>query len=193
VSTELESHRIAWALDASVAAALVANYCDHVEHNEQVDRDWLETAGRMLRQIACEIAEWEGRDLLSLYANRLRAIEHRNPCFHEDGFDGGARAEEATTWRQLQLVQVEHDHHYHPDVIGLSKCDQLRHYSLHLTKLSGALAELSRGSDSLDFLNRRLPDFLLFGIKLATVTGKTLPERSLATPSSRGQRQLAAA
>jgi hypothetical protein len=36
---------------------------------------------------------------------------------------------------------VEHDRHFHPDVIGLRTLDQLRHYVLHLAKLVGVFAE----------------------------------------------------
>ena len=43
----------------------------------------------------------------------------------------------ANSWRALQLVQAEHDRHYHPDVCGLTKGEQLRHYALHLAKIVG--------------------------------------------------------
>ena len=184
---------VPWALEVSLAAAAVANYCDHVEHNEDVERGWIWDAGRTLRRIACEIAAYEDLDLLGLYAERLRMIERRNPLYEEDGLDGGLRASEAATWRELQLAQVDHDRHYHPDVMGLNKFDQLSHYALHLAKLAGTLAEVARGEGDAAFLERRLPDFLLFGVKLATVSGKTLPDKALASPSADSQRQLMAA
>ncbi len=78
-------------------------------------------------------------------------------------------------------MQIDHDRHYHPDVVGMAKVQQLRHYALHLAKAVGAFAE-PRGEQEL--LHRRLPDILLFAIKLPTVMGVRLPdERYLAPPS----------
>jgi len=180
-----QARYVSWALDLAVCAAAVSNYCDHVDHNESADREWITGAGRRMREMACEIASLEENDLLALYAARLRAIEDRNPLSHPGSFDGEARVAEATTWRDLQLAQSEHDRHYHPDVIGLSKFDQLLHYALHTSKLAGALAEVARGNAKAnEFRDRRLPDLLLFGIKLATVTGKSLAEKPLAGQSS---------
>jgi hypothetical protein len=183
-----------WALELAQAAAAVCNYCDHVDHNESVDREWIFEAGRTLRDLACQVATYEDEDLLGLYVDRLRVVEARNPLRRSGGFDGGAMAARAKTWRDLQLSQAEHDRHYHPDVIGLSKFAQLNHYALHLAKLAGALAEVAQGvADPVDFRQRRLPDMLLFGIKLATVTGKALPEKPLAGGGSLEPRHLVAA
>lgn len=178
----------------AVAAAAVANYCDHVEHNEPVELSWVTDSARTLRRVACEAAATEGADLRRLYAERLRAIEARNPISSPDSLDGGEAAETATTWRALQLTQVAHDRYYHSDVLGLSKADQLRHYALHVAKLAGAFAELATGElDIEDFRARRLPDTLLFGLKLATVTGKRLPETALASEESSAAVYLQAA
>ncbi len=75
-------------------------------------------------------------------------------------------------------MQWEHDRHYHPDVLGLSRYEQIRHYAFHLAKLSGAAAEAASGDES-DFLARRLPDLLLFGLKLATLTNEPLPDEQV--------------
>lgn len=169
-----------WALDLARSTAAVANYCDHVEHNEPCDRSWVLDAGRNLRALACAIADQEGLDLRELYAARLRAIEARNPLDHESAVDGGELAERAATWRDLQLVQAEHDRFYHADVVGLSKFDQLRHYVLHLAKLVGALADAARDpAAAVDIRDRRLADLLLFGVKLSTVMGQRLPDTPL--------------
>lgn len=166
--------------DLAIAAGHVANYCDHADHNEAVDAAWVLGTAETLRVIALRIAEREGVDLLALYADRLAAIEARNVGSGSGGFDGGAQARASSTWRELQLVQLEHDRVYHPDVLGLHKSEQLRHYSLHLTKLVAALAhEPSEREEHADFLARRLPDMLLFGIKLTTVMGQKLPETSV--------------
>jgi hypothetical protein len=171
---------LGWALEVARAAAAVANFCDHVEHNEPADRAWVQDSGRTLRATACAIASHEQLDLRAAYAARIRIIEQRNPLWEEGALDGGALIEDAETWHELQLAQAEHDRRYHPDVSGLAKFDQLRHYSLHVMKLAGAVAEVVQAlADTEDFRAQRLPDMLLFGIKLATVTGQRLPETAL--------------
>jgi hypothetical protein len=177
----LQARRERWSRDLAKISAAVANYCDHIEHNEFVELDWITNSGRRLREIACEVAVEEGLDLQALYAERLRAIEARNPLSTESTLDGGQALLAALTWRDLQLAQVAHDRYYHSDVSGLTKADQLRHYAFHVAKLAGSYAEMAEGSiDIRDFRSRRLPDTLLFGLKLATVTGKRLPETLLA-------------
>jgi hypothetical protein len=174
------------------SSAAVANYCDHVEHNEHAERAWVLDAAREMRVLACDIARAEDIDLRAAYAARLNAIETRNPLQHPGSLDGGAQAEQATTWRDLQLVQAEHDRYYHADVVGLTKLDQLRHYALHLAKLVGALAHAAEAPEAAaDFRDRRLADLLLFGVKLSTVTGQTLPETALVARTD--QRRLVAA
>lgn len=165
-----------FALAAAPLAAAVANYCDHVEHNEVAAGDDVLRAGEGLRLLALELAAEAKRDLIHLYAERLGAIEARNVVARPGGFDGHAAALSAETWRDLQLVQVEHDRYYHPDVVGLAKVEQLRHYALHLAKIVGAFAG---SADHDELINRRLPDTLLFAIKLPTVMGKRLGDESL--------------
>ena len=164
-------------VDVARAAAAVANYCDHAEHNEFVDAAWVLDAGTTIRAIARRIADREGIDLREAYARRLDRIEGRNVQRVANDFAGGAAVRAAATWLDLQAVQAKHDNLFHPDVVGLHKAEQLRHYALHLAKLTGALAEMLAGSsDREDFLARRLPDLLLFGLKLPTVMGHRLPE-----------------
>lgn len=162
-----------FALFAAPQAAAVANYCDHVEHNESADTEWVTDAAEELRRLALAFTDAAGKDLVQLYAERLKVIEARSVQRRAGGFDGYAAALAAETWRELQVVQLDHDRFFHADVIGLSKADQLRHYALHLTKIVGAFAE-ARDAD--DLITRRLPDALLFAIKLQTVMGKRLPE-----------------
>jgi hypothetical protein len=158
-------------------AAAVANVCDHVEHNESADLAEVRMSGYRLRAAALRLAAEAGVDPVELYRLRLQQIERRN-VLHEDGvsYDGAGVVSTSPSWRQLQLAQVEHDRVYHPDVLGLSKLEQLRHYALHVAKLAGALAATIAGEvpDS-DLLGRRVPDMLIFGIKLSTVVGERLP------------------
>lgn len=167
--------------DAARAAGQVANYCDRGDHNEAVDESWVIGAGETFRMLAVRIAIREGVNLQDAYADRLEAIEVRNVASAAVDFDGPGEARAASTWRDLQAVQLRHDRHYHPDVIGLHKSEQLRHYSFHLGKLVAVIAEEPSGPEQhRDFLARRLPDMLLFGIKLATVMNHKLPETALA-------------
>lgn len=163
------------ALRLSVISGDVANYCDHTEHNEPADTTVVRQAGEQLRLIGVELSVAGERDPVELYAARLTEIELRNVLSYPGSFDGAAAARAADTWRGLQFVQVRHDREYHPDVIGLAKWDQLHHYALHVAKLAGTTAKVAhREADDAAWLACRVPDMLLFGIKLATVTGERL-------------------
>lgn len=166
----------AFALEIAPAVGVVATYCDKVEHNEPADSKAVADAGAAIERAAVTLACRFGTDIVSAYADRLTVIETRNVLDHPAAYNGAADAREARTWRDLQLVQVEHDRHFHPDVIGLHKLDQLRHYVLHLAKLVGAFAA---ATDSDDLMVRRLPDCLLFAIKLRTVTGTRMADKPL--------------
>jgi hypothetical protein len=189
-----------FALASAPLSAAVAKYCDHVEHNEPAETTWVADAGEKLGRLALEFAQAADLDLVDLYANRLAGIESRNVLAAPGSFDGREAALAAETWRDLQLVQVAHDRAYHPDVVGLSKYDQLRHCAFHLAKLVGAFAE-ARDDDEL--IKRRLPDALLFAIKLRTVmgvhlSGDPLPPRAVDEaaedrPTPRARRRAQAA
>lgn len=175
------------ALDAAKHAADVANYCDHAEHNERLSQDWLLDASSGLCSLAWGVADRAGIDVLALYADRLAAIELKSVHYRALSFDGAAAARNAATWRELQLVQIDHDRAYHPDVFGLTKSEQLRHYALHLAKIAGAFASAADGeASSDDVMARRVPDTLLFGVKVATAASVKLPEEPLNARPDRG-------
>ncbi len=170
-------------IELAAIAGVVANVCDHAEHNEPYKQNDLVQAGHRLRLTGVDLAHSYQRSPLDLYRNRLKAIERRNVLHHDEAFDGAARVDDHATWRDLQLLQAAHDRYYHPDVMGLSKSAQLRHYALHLAKLAGAAADATNGRVSVDdFITRRVADAILFGIKLATVVGDRLPEEPVSTP-----------
>jgi len=171
-----ENRLQSFALSMAPQAAAVANYCDHVEHNETVSARWVTNAAEELARLALGLADEIGVDLIDLYAERLGMIEARNVLKQPEAFDGHAAVLVATTWRDLQVAQFEHDRYYHPDVIGLNKSAQLNHYALHLAKIVGAFA-LAR--DAQELTTRRLPDALLFAIKLQTVMGQRLSDDAL--------------
>lgn len=178
----LLSHKelIAEALELASIAGVVANVCDHAEHNEVADPLEVRIAAQRLRAAALRLALGASESITTLYQNRLRAIELRNVLHHPGAFDGPSLVTESASWRELQLIQIEHDRFYHPDVLGLTKADQLRHYALHLAKLAAAAADAARGLiPQDDFVARRVPDVLLFGLKLATVTGEKLQEQPI--------------
>lgn len=166
------------ALHVVELAADVANFCDHVEHNEPVDHGCVVDAGYELIDLALVIAaSHHDSDLLVRYMFRLDAIALRNVLF--DGVTYAAQVADASTWRDIQLVQARHDRTYHADVIGLSKHEQLRHYAFHIAKLAGALARRARVDSDSEILDGRLADMLLFGVKLCTVMNHRLPETPL--------------
>lgn len=181
----------AFALRIAPSVAAVANFCDHIEHNEAADRAWVLDTAAHLRGSAMELCATCGLSFTDLFAERLGAIEARNVLGAPGTFDGHNAALQARTWRDLQVVQASHDRHYHPDVIGLSKLDQLRHYALHLAKIVGAFAQ---PDDTIDLLHRRLPDTALFAIKLSTVMGVRLTDDPLpdyAAPATAGRSSAA--
>ncbi len=162
---------------AAAAAAAVANYCDHVEHVEAADRATITEAGETYRRLAIELAVRAGVDIFDAYADRLAAIEQRNVLSVEASFDAAAAVRAASVWSDLQRIQIAHDRAYHPDVLGLARIDQVRHYAFHLSKLVGALAAVAAGKvEWAAFASSRLADMMLFGIKLATVTNTRLPD-----------------
>ena len=57
-----------------------------------------------------------------------------------------------------------------------SDCVELRHYAFHLAKIVGAFADAANPDE---LINRRLPDVLLFAIKLRTAMGKRLSDEPL--------------
>lgn len=164
------------ALSIAPSAAAVANYCDHVEHNETAETRWVVDAATELSQLAFQFAQEAHVDLVEIYSERLGMIEAGNVLARPDGFDGRAAVLASESWRDLQLAQIEHDRCYHPDVFGLPKTEQLRHYAFHLAKIVGAFAD---AANTEALLRRRLPDVLLFAIKLHTVMGKRLSDEQL--------------
>lgn len=164
----------------AVASAALARYCDHAEHVERADRAAASSCAHEFIGWASRLAAGAAVDLIGAYASRLDSIEAANVLHHRGDFAGGAAARAAGHWPALQEVQIEHDRRYHPDVFGLARIEQLRHCALHCSKLVGAIARrLDDPGYRYDFETRRLPDLLLFGIKIATLMGERLPDIAL--------------
>lgn len=165
----------------ATATASVARHSDHAEHAETAPAEWIASASEAFIRVALELAELRRVDLREVYAQRLRQNEIGSPLIAPGSFDGAAAVRAAKTWRDLQLAQIRHDRQFRPDVVGLSRFDQLRHYCLHLAKLVGHVAE-ELATPSPEFDDKWLPDILLMGIKLATVAGRNLSEVGLPWP-----------
>ncbi|MFC6609810.1 hypothetical protein ACFQFC_22605 [Amorphoplanes digitatis] len=157
-------------------AAELARHCDRAEHNEQVDRAKLLGAAADLRAMGWRLSAGFGADLRQRYADRLEMLESRHPLAGGGAFDGGEAVRVSKTLLELQRAQIRHDMVYHPDVAGMPKYAQLRHFTLHLTKLTALLLDAIDGHDRDDFVNHRIADIFIFGIKISTVAGERLSE-----------------
>jgi hypothetical protein len=161
------------------AAADLAAYCEHVEHNEPHQVADIAAAGDQIRRIASTLARAAGVSLLAAYRARITEIEAAS-VHSATAIDGIAdlagvdALRHTVTWRQVQVAQLIHDRRFHPDVFGLSKLEQLRHYTLHVTKLAGLLMDAEDDASWSTFVQHRLPDLAVFGVKLATACNQVL-------------------
>jgi len=159
------------------AAGRLAWQCDHAEHGEQSDKGLVIDSGLNLRAAAVEAFDLLGLEPVSSYADRLAAVEARSPLAGTGLFEAKFAIPKVETWRDLQVAQLLHDRVYHPDVLGMAKSDQLRHYTLHVSKLAWLADEaVQTANGAKDFVPARVADILLFGVKLSTVAGEVLPD-----------------
>ena len=162
-------------------AAQLASFCEHVEHNEASSIEEAAHAGDRLRNIAMDLAIGSGLSLVDTYAARIRAVEQRSLLRHLSLFPnsidlpGADALDMAKTWDQVQVCQIIHDRQFHPDVFGLPKVEQIRHYTFHVTKLAGLLVDAIDDDDWHTFQQERLADIAIFGVKIATVCNIQLP------------------
>ncbi len=126
-----------------------------------------------------ELANASNLSLREAYAARIRRVEASSLLRYTSGIQDSALAgadalDTARTWDEVQIAQLIHDRQFHPDVFGLSKVDQLRHYTFHVTKLAGLVVDAIDGASWSSFQDERLPDLAIFGVKLATVCNERL-------------------
>lgn len=162
------------------SAAACAAFCEHIEHNEPATTHQVVAAADTMRRIAAELADQSGLSLRQLYEDRIRGVEASSLLAHSPGAEemelvGADALAGAHSWDEVQIAQAEHDRRFHPDVFGLSKVDQLRHYTFHVTKLAGLLIDAVDGGAWDSFRDERLADVAVFGVKLATVCNERLP------------------
>lgn len=167
------------------AAADLAEFCEHIEH---IEPNWVDKAARAgdhLREIAAQLSAHSGLSLASAYAERIRSVEERSLMRHVSLFDdatelpGAAALSDAKGWDEIQIGQIIHDRQFHPDVFGLSKIEQVRHYTFHVTKLAGLLVEAIESGDWASFRQERLADIAIFGVKIATVCNVQLAREAV--------------
>lgn len=156
-----------------------SRFCDRSEHLEPAELGDVVGAGRELRLTAAWLCSVEGISLQALYAARLRFVEasslHRFIDVGVESLSGADALDRSVTWADVQLAQNLHDRQFHPDVFGLAKSEQIRHYSFHVSKLAGLLSEAVAGNQWIGFRDTRLADVSIFGVKLATVCNQRLP------------------
>jgi hypothetical protein len=158
-------------------SGVIGQCCDRAEHNEATSPETIREVGQGLRKLAQTITAELGLDLRSLYAERVARVEAAHILGGQGLFDGGKAIREGTTWRAWQIAQMTHDHVYHQDVAGLPKNSQLSHIGHHVAKLAWKLQQTITSTETRDeFLTNRVADLVVFGVKLATVTGQRLPE-----------------
>jgi hypothetical protein len=104
-------------------------------------------AGAERRSSALTLLRDHDMNPLDAYASRLAQIEIRHPLAGAGLFDADYVVRDVKSWRGLQQAQAHHDAVYHPDVTGLAKIDQLRHYTLHMAKLAWLLQDAADGGD----------------------------------------------
>ena len=167
------------------AAANLASFCEHVEHNEPIQVADATDASASLRCIALDLCITSGISLVEAYATRIREIEETSLLQYSLFSNGASRLsgadvlDSATTWKQIQVGQLIHDRQFHPDVFGLAKLDQIRHYTFHVTKLVGLFLSCIEKDTWVSFQNDRLADIAIFGVKLATVCNVELPNTAV--------------
>lgn len=176
--TEEDLSRAARALVRSAAAC--AAFCEHIEHNEPTTTHEVVAAAQVMREVAAQLAIHAGVSLREAYARRIREVEQTSLLRYSTQAEsselaGADAAATARCWDELQVAQLIHDRQFHPDVFGLSKVDQLRHYTFHVTKLAGLLVDAIDQGTWDSFRDERLADIAVFGIKLATVCNERLP------------------
>jgi hypothetical protein len=172
------------ARDIVRVAAALASFCEHVEHNEPILSQLPNDAARRLRVIASKLAFEAQLELASVYLARIRSVEEASLYSGRIGsndveLSGADSMMSAHTWQDFQLGQIVHDRQFHPDVFGLSKIDQLRHYTFHVMKLAGLLVDAIDSNDWPSFGPKRLADIAIFGVKIATACNDRLPAEPL--------------
>lgn len=144
---------------AAIAAGKVANYCDHAEHNEVLDRRWVIDSAEEFRSLALVIATMGGVELRKAFVAFGQPWDGRVLNCLKIG----------SSQRDVQRALIDHDMKVNPDVMGRARCDQLRHHAMRTIILVARIAD-----NTLD--KTTAVTSLALGIRLATVMFEKLPE-----------------
>ena len=165
----------------------LSTYLEHSEHCEPVNDVDIDIASQQLLQLAVFLAQRQGIHLPTVYADRLFRIEEANRVLYHTrnkpgvaNPTGAAAIATAENWRELQAGQHLHDQEFHFRILGNPEYNQLRHYTFHIAKLPDYLSRAVDANDPMGFIDSgRLADLLAFGVKLATLRKRQLPEAPL--------------
>ena len=165
----------------------LSTYLEHSEHCESVNDADIDVASQQLLQLAVVLAQRQGIDLPTVYADRLFQIEEANNGLYHTRNNpgvtnptGAATIAAAESWRELQIGQFLHDQEFHYKILGNPEYHQLRHYTFHIAKLPDYLSRAVAADDPMGFIDSgRLADLVAFGVKLATLRRRQLPELPL--------------
>ncbi len=87
--------------------------------------------------------------------------------------------------REMQKFQSEHDVKYHAEIASWPVKDQIEHCTLHLAKLAGMFSsycekvQMNEAADSSLLFTERIPDILIFALKMATLADMDIEEAYL--------------
>ena len=155
----------------------LSTYLEHAEHCEPTDVADIDWASDQLLSIASSLSEQYDVDIGLALLERLNSIRTKRGVFTSEATSFAQVIEEAETWRMLQVGQFLHDKQCHTNVINNIEDAQLRHYTLHLAKLPFHFsAALQANNMSHFFESGRFADLIAFGLKLATLRKRELPE-----------------
>ena len=171
------------------AVCQLSTYLEHIEHCEPADPTDIDKASDGLLAITVSLAEQHDIDIASVYSQRLAGIEAKRGPFivalDDEGMAdkkpiGAEVVSMAQTWRGLQIGQFLHDRECHFNIINSPEHRQLRHYVYHIAKLPAYLSEAILEENMPSFVaSGRFADCLAFGVKLAILRKRLLPETPL--------------
>lgn len=166
-----------------LAAATLSKHCEHVEHCESNSVNDINLVSEKLLQIALSIAIENKINLAEVYLKKLQTVEAKKhlqkTLLNEDPSLQAGPLTKDITWQKIQINQLIYDRQSEPNMLGIPKYEQVRHYALQITKLASLLFEATENNQLKDFCDKHLADIAIIGVKLATLRGIKLPDLEL--------------
>lgn len=184
LETATPSNRDAYmcaAIDLVSVTATLADHCLRLESCSPISPSALVEVGEQLRNIAVRLFRLRGTSLVASYAKRIADIEAMSILRHrridiERIQTPAELLATAETWSDIQIAQMLHDRQFHPDVFGMSKINQLTHYTLHVMKIPSSVLQAASGEGTDGELEKRIVDIAVFGVKFATLKNVRLSD-----------------